>query len=240
MSDKKEVIIKVDNLSVSYGQHKILENVNVSIPKGAILAVIGPNGSGKTTFLKVLLGLIEPTEGQVLVCGKPPKEVRNRVAYVAQKFVFDQTMPITVMEFLKLSLPGNITEDEYKNAMEHFKIKHIKENLLGTLSGGQLQRVLLARAFLQKPEILYLDEPEAGIDIGGERDFYEMIAHLNNKHDMTIIFVSHEVDIVSDKATHVLCLNKKHVCFGTPKNVLNQKTISKLYGTEVDFFNHKH
>ena len=132
MSDKSEVIIKVNNLSMSYGEHEIFKNVNVSIPRGAVLAIIGPNGCGKTTFLKVLLGLIEPTEGEVIVCGNKPKEVRNKVAYVPQKFTFDQTMPITVFEFLKLSLT-DFTQSEYEEAMDHFKIAHINDTIIGKL-----------------------------------------------------------------------------------------------------------
>ncbi len=236
--NKQQIVISVDGIFLSYGSQHVLNDVSVDIPKHAIMAVIGPNGSGKTTFLKILLGLIEPDKGTIDVLGSEPKKVRNRIAYVPQRFSFDQTMPITVMEFLVLSVVS-VKKADIDDAMEHFKITHLQKAVLGTLSGGQLQRVLLARAFMQKPDILYLDEPEAGVDISGEHDFYDLIKHLHDKHDMTIIFVSHEVDIVSQYATHVLCLNQQHICFGDPKVMLNTETLSKLYGTDIDLFNHK-
>ncbi|HIP49853.1 MAG TPA: metal ABC transporter ATP-binding protein [Candidatus Pacebacteria bacterium] len=237
--NKQQIAISVSHVSLSYGSQQILYDVNIDIPKHAIMAVIGPNGSGKTTFIKILLGLIEPNKGNVKVFGAEPKKARSRIAYVPQRFSFDQTMPITVMEFLVLSAV-NVKKEDIEDAMKHFKITHLQKVALGTLSGGQLQRVLLARAFMQHPDILYLDEPEAGVDIGGEHDFYDLIKHLHDEHDMTIIFVSHEVDIVSQYATHVLCLNQQHICFGDPKSMLDTKTLSELYGTDIELFSHKH
>ncbi len=235
---QSEPIISVSQVSFSYGEKSVLENVEVNIPQNSVMAIIGPNGSGKTTLLKILLGLLKPEKGEVKVFGQSPEMVREQIAYVPQKFSLDETIPLTVKEFLRLSIKDYQEKD--RSELDCFGVKSLLKAPLGKLSGGELQRVLLTRSFLQNPRILYLDEPETGIDIGGEYDFYEMIKHLHDKHQITIIFVSHEVDIVSRYATHVLCLNKKHLCFGNPKSVLNQQTITELYGTDVDFFDHKH
>ncbi len=231
--------IAIRHLSVSYEKHRVLKDVNVDIPCHAIVAIIGPNGSGKSTLLKTLLGLIMPERGSVSVFGQPPQNVRDRVAYVPQRFDFDMTTPITVNEFLMLSLPKN-ADTVYSDALTHFKIDALEHALLGTLSGGQLQRVLLARAFLQQPDILYLDEPGTGIDIGGEQDFYDLIEHLNRKHGMTIVFISHEIDIVSQRATHVLCLGHDNVCFGDTKTALQSDAFKTLYNTNIHILNHNH
>jgi len=235
----KEKTIVTSHLSVSYGQHKVLDDVSVVVPERSITAIIGPNGSGKTTLLKTLLGVITPAQGDVRILGMSPRQARDYVAYVPQRFSFDQTMPITVAEFIAISIKKK-TPEQLRDAFEHFNVMSYKDTPLGELSGGQLQRVLLARAFLQKPKILYLDEPEAGIDIGGEQDFYERVQHLHKKHNMTIILVSHEIDIVSLHATHVLCLNQQNVCFGEPQSVLKPENLKKLYGKDIAIFEHNH
>lgn len=237
-SDKK--IIKVSGLTVSYEGQTVLSNLSFDVQKGSILAVIGPNGSGKTTLLKAILGLIPRDEGEILVFSQPVQEARQRIGYIPQRFSFDKTFPVTIREFLSLSLfKKENQEKKVAYSLKEVGMQKWGKNLLGELSGGQLQRVLIARAILNEPELLFLDEPAAGIDIGGEKSLYELIRHLNEVHNVTVVMVSHEIDIVMKFATEVICLNKKLICQGIPHKALNQETLTKLYGQEAGVYEHK-
>ena len=187
-----------------------------------------------------MLGLIPITKGEVFIFEKSIKEVRDKIGYIPQRFSFDKTFPITVREFLCLSLLDKEGQDKkIAHSLKEVGMTKYEKKLLGQLSGGQLQRVLIARAILNEPELLFLDEPAAGIDIGGERTLYELIRHLNQEHGVTVIMVSHEIDIVLKYATEVICLNKKMICRGKPHTVLNQDTLTKLYGQEVGVYEHE-
>jgi len=216
----------------------ILQDVSFSIPRGSIAAIIGPNGSGKTTLLKVLLGFLIPQRGKVLVLGRTPQQARGEVAYVPQRFTFDKSFPITVMEFLQLSHP-KCSKEKIVQYLSHLNMGGMLNMKLGTLSGGQLQRVLIERAMLGDPKVLFLDEPAAGIDIGGERTFYELVLHLHREHRSTVVMVSHELDVVANYANHVLCLNRKLLCQGRPEQALSPETLRELYGKEVALFHHR-
>lgn len=231
--------ISVKKLSVKLGRTKILDQLDFTIPEKSITAIIGPNGCGKTTLMKAILGLIQYS-GEVKLLEKSINESLDKISYVPQRFAFDRTFPITVREFLQLDPHSN--HREIKNIKEKLKevgMQDSEDTLLGILSGGQLQRVLIARALLNNPKILFLDEPASGIDIKGERNFYELIKHLNEEHGVTIVLVSHEIDIVFRYATHVICLNKKMLCFGKPSDVLTNNTIKELYNENVELYQHK-
>lgn len=231
--------IEVQNLFFSYTPaEKTLEGVSFDIPHGSICALVGPNGSGKTTLLKIMIGLLAPSGGSVLVLGKAPKESRAFIGYVPQRFSFDKTFPITVFEFLCMSHPSRARK-EIMAYLEHLNMdKHIDARL-GALSGGQLQRVLICRAMLSDPAVLFLDEPVSGVDVGGEQTFYELIAHLHREHNTTIVMVSHELDVVANFADLVLCINKKLVCEGKPEHVFTTETLTELYGKEAAHYHHK-
>ncbi len=236
--DKTDVI-SVKNLDFAYESHEsILRDLSFSIPDKSICALVGPNGSGKTTLLKIFLGLLTPQKGEVLVLGKMPFAARGEVAYVPQRFSFDRSFPITVFEFLHFSHPS-FPREEIKKYLDHLNIGEMVDTKLGYLSGGQMQRVLVVRAILGSPKIIFMDEPAAGIDIGGEQNFYELILHLHNEHQSTIVMVSHELDIVANFANFVLCLNKKLVCYGKPEKVLTLQTLQDLYGKEATVYRHK-
>lgn len=230
--------IEVNNLSFSYEKEPILQDVSFEIPKGGIAAIIGPNGSGKTTLLKILLGFFAPQKGRVLVFGKSPSKIREKVGYVPQRFAFDRSFPITVLEFLKMSCPSCL-EKKIEEYLSHLGVQAIPQERLGSLSGGQLQRVLVVRAMLHDPEVLYLDEPAAGIDIGGEHDFYQMIRHIHQDHGTTVVMVSHEIDVVQGFASQVICVNRKLVCSGTPEQVLTPEVLRELYGREAAVYHHE-
>lgn len=231
--------IEVNNLSFSYtSAEKTLEGVSFTIPHGNICALVGPNGSGKTTLLKVMIGLLPPTKGSATVLGKPPQESRAFIGYVPQRFSFDKTFPITVFEFLHMSHPAR-SKKEIVESLNHLNIDGYADARLGVLSGGQLQRVLIARAMLISPAVLFLDEPVSGVDVGGEQTFYELIAHLHREHNTTIVMVSHELDVVANFADLVLCINKKLVCEGKPEHVFTADTLTELYGKQAAHYHHK-
>ena len=230
-------VITVKDLVVQFGTNKAVDNVSFEIAEGDIAMIIGPNGSGKSTVIKAMLGLV-PYKGEIRIFGKKTKEVLSDVAYVPQTFDFDKTFPITVQEFLNLSPKAN--ESRIEKALDEVGMGKYLLSQLGKLSGGQLQRILIASAILKFPKVLFLDEPTSGIDREGIKEFYEVISHLNKKHDVTIIMVSHEVNVVYSFAKTVICLNKDLVCFGKPKEVLSKEIFEKLYGEKKEFNVHTH
>jgi ABC-type Mn2+/Zn2+ transport system ATPase subunit len=215
-----------------------LQDVSFAVPQGSIAAIIGPNGSGKTTLLKVLLGFLSPQRGEVRILGKTPRQARKEMAYVPQRFSFDKSFPITVLEFLQLSHPG-CPKEKIVQYLGHLDMGGMLDRKLGSLSGGQLQRVLIERAMLGDPKVLFLDEPAAGMDIGGERTFYELVLHLHREHGSTVMMVSHELDVVARYAGLVLCLNRRLLCQGTPEVALNAENLRELYGKEAAVYHHK-
>lgn len=231
--------VSADKLTVQYDDRVILDRLSFSIPAGSITAIIGPNGSGKTTLLKALLGLI-PYQGTVQILGESSYRMRSHIGYVPQRFTFEKTFPITVHEFMSLALPKKKKQNEVAIAaqLREVAMHQTKNELLGTLSGGQVQRILIARSLLTEPKIVFLDEAAAGIDIKGERGFYDLLKHLNHDHNMTIVFISHEVDIVHRYATQVLCLNKKMICIGKPTQVLTDQTLKELYDVNISLYSH--
>lgn len=236
-----ESVLKVDNLSVKFHDHEILKDVSFSVNKGDVLAIVGPNGAGKSVLFRAILGLI-PHSGQV-------HWSRNiRVNYAPQKFNIDRDIPLSVGEFFKFKTKNykNIVKaleavglTDSKHDDYHIK-KHILGERLGWLSGGQLQRVLIAWAIIDNPDVLLFDEPTTGIDVGGEETIYNLLSKLNKERSMTILLISHELNIVYKYAANVLCLNKEMVCYGIPSEVLDPESLSKLYGGEAGFYKHTH
>jgi zinc transport system ATP-binding protein len=235
VSDNK--ILEIKNLTVKYGDHVILNALNFYVNSGEIVAIIGPNGSGKTTLLKAILGLI-PHQGEVKILGGPPKRALGDIGYVPQRLDFDRTFPLTVTEFLdftKVKTPGWREEALRETGVDAFTDKRI-----GELSGGQLQRLLIAQALLKEPKLLMLDEPTSGVDIAAEMTFFDLIEHLNDIHDLTIMLISHEVQMVYKFATQILCLNKDLICSGKPSEAITQEVLEKLYGKNIEFQPHEH
>jgi len=230
--------IDVKNLTVRFGEYTALEDVSFRIQEKEIAAIIGPNGSGKSTLIKALLGMV-PHQGTVSVLGKPAGRALADIGYVPQRFHLDRQFPITVEEFLRLCA-GTEKMSRIDEALKEVDMREYKKRQLGTLSGGQIQRVLIARAILHNPKVLLLDEPTSGIDIEGVKDFYSIIEHMNQKHDVTIVMVSHEVNMVYKFADCILCLNRNLVCQGEPKAALTKEVLTQLYGEEVGFREHQH
>ncbi len=228
-------ILRVENLSVALDGETILKNVNFEIEKGENLAVIGPNGSGKTVLLKTLLGIF-PHEGKII------RAERTKLGYVPQKIDADRHLPIDLENLInaKAAVLG-LKKSDVKEATDAVKITDkVLKTPIGHLSGGQFQRALIAFAVLGKPDIILLDEPTASIDQLGEEQIYELIHELQEKYGITIILVSHDLSIVYKYATKVLCLNKTGVCFGPPEIALTPEIFKKLYGQEHKYVHHLH
>lgn len=222
-------VIDIHHLSVRYGSVTVLDNVTFSVQRGEIVAVIGPNGSGKSTLLQAILGLI-PYEGIVQVFGRPVREVISKIGYVPQRFSFDRTFPITVGEFLQLSGRQPKNRAWREAVLSEVNLTGGFRRRVGELSGGELQRLLAAHALLFEPELLLLDEPTAGVDVAGERGFYELVRHLRDHHQLTILLASHDLAIVAKLATKIICLNREMICFGPPNEAITPDVLQELYG----------
>ena len=240
MADENK-ILEVENLSVSFDGNNVLENINFVVSKGDVMAVVGPNGSGKSVMFRALLGLIPHS-------GKITWQSNIKIGYAPQKLAIDRGLPMTVKEFLglkartkaeiltSLEWVGIDVSQEHEHHLEH----HILNRRIGFLSGGEFQRVLIAWALLGEPNVLLFDEPTAGIDIGGEETIYNLLRELQEKKGLTIILISHDLNIVYKYANNVLCINKQQLCFGEPHQVLNPEELVSLYGGEAKFYHHDH
>lgn len=232
-------IIEVKDLCVDYGQIRALDNINLNVKKGEFLGIIGPNGGGKTTLLKVLLGLIKPTKGELKVNNKKP------IGYVPQFTNFDRGFPISVLDVVLIgSLEGRIkffhkfNKNQIKKAediMKSLSILDFKDRQISQLSGGQLQKVLIARALMVDPEIMILDEPTASLDANAKTDIYNLLKELNK--EKTIIVVSHDMGVINSYIDTVACLNKNLHYHGDDSK-LRQNTLEKVYGCPVELVAH--
>lgn len=232
--------IAVNHVTVAYGNNVVLRDVSFAVSQGEVAALIGPNGSGKTSLMKAILGL-HPSSGTIQVFGKHLHAVRDMIGYVPQRLDFDREFPITVREFMDLARHAHCPVTRIEAKIKEVGLpEQVLEQRLGSLSGGQLQRVLIAQAILNEPAILFLDEPAAGIDIAGEATLTEIIEHLNKEHGTTILLVSHDIGMVSDLVDNVICVNKKLLCYGPPKSALTLRKIGELFGDEKGFYEHGH
>jgi ABC-type Mn2+/Zn2+ transport system ATPase subunit len=240
----RDIAIALDGLTVTYDDVTIVDDVSFELERGSVAALIGPNGSGKTTLLKAMLGLIKRSHGRVEIFGAPIDEMRDRIGYVPQRLEFDLDFPITVGEFMDLARHHHCPKSRIAEMLDEVGLKTgIINRQLGRLSGGQLQRVLIAQSLLNEPWLLILDEPSTGIDIVGEEVFMDIIRHLKTEHKTTILMVSHEMSVVSKLVDKVICLNQKMLCYGPPASALTAETIAQVFGEHthlVDHDNHNH
>jgi len=226
-----DVILRVENLNVRLDGEDVLVDLSFDVYDGEVLAILGPDGAGKTTLLKALLGIV-PYEGIV----KWREGVK--VGYVPQRLPFIKDLPLSVKEFFQLA---NASEDETMEILESIGLGgKILGKRVGDLSSGQFQRILIGWALASNPDVLLFDEPLAGIDIGGQESVYNLLERLKGEKKLTILFVTHELSIVYRLASGVLCLNKRIICCGAPKEMLTPEAILNLYASPVKFYQHKH
>jgi ABC-type Mn2+/Zn2+ transport system ATPase subunit len=233
-----DTILEVQDLSVQFGAFGALRNISFRVRRGEALAIIGPNGAGKTLLFRSLLGL-QPHTGEVIW------RSGVKVGYVPQKLLVPRDAPITVREFFLLKSPRFWRPPAAFTA--HFGhelgLVGLNETVLprplGALSGGEMQRIMIAWAMLKHPDVLLLDEPTAGVDIGFEESLYGMIHDVQSQRGTTVILISHDLSVVYRYAQNVLCLNKQVACQGPPSLVLDAKTLAQVYG-EAGFYQHEH
>jgi ABC-type Mn2+/Zn2+ transport system ATPase subunit len=241
--------LDVENLCVKADSRHLLENITFSVEEGRIVAIIGPNGAGKTTLIKAILGLVPYDSGSVTLFGRPFKHINsnNEIGYVPQRLEFDRTFPLTVSELLRFtvpplySLPFRKREEEREHIDRMLKtvgVQALKDAIIGSLSGGELQRVMIAKAIVNEPRILFLDEPASGVDIGGQERFHDLIKRLNKEKGLTVVLISHDLNVVYRYADDVLCLNRRLVCSGSPRETLTDEVIKSMYGEMMGAYMH--
>lgn len=241
----RETVISVEDVSFSYEGPPVLEHVSLAVERLEMLGIVGPNGGGKSTLLKIILGLLRPDDGRVTVLGRPPAEGRKEIGYVPQSTSFPRDFPISVEDAVLLGRLGRTRffggysrRDRTVTAevMERTGIAELGGRRLGDLSGGQLQRVLVARALASRPQVLILDEPTAHMDLRVEENIFELLRELNA--GMTIVVVSHDVGFISHYVSRAACLNRSLLCHETVS--INQETMDRLYGAPVKIIEHRH
>ena len=234
-------LVAVSDLEVSLGGRAALSGVSLEVAQGETVALIGPNGAGKTTLLRVLLGLL-PYRGRVQVLGKPPERLsradRRQIGYVPQALQFDRTMPLLTRELLWAML-GDAAHEPLERILQAVDAAHLLHKPVRALSGGELQRVVIAAALAHQPRLLLLDEPATGIDVGVQVQFYDLIEQLRTEQGMGVLIVSHDLSVVSRYATQVVCIHHRLVCRGTPEEVLQMPILEALYGHPVGVYQHR-
>ena len=235
MSLKKNILVKLNNVGIQQNDKWLVKGVSLEVEKGKIVTLIGPNGSGKSTTAKIALGIYKNIEGSV-------EKFTNNVGYVPQKISIDWTLPLRVKDFMVLT--DNINDELIDEALSLTGVIHLKEKNLGNLSGGEFQRVLLARAISKKPELLVLDEPVQGVDFTGEIALYELIKKISEKLNCGILLISHDLHTVMSATDHVVCLNGHVCCSGSPKDVARNNEYKALFGEQasqtLSVYEHKH
>ncbi len=239
--------LSVENLCVKANNIHLIENITFSVEEGSIVAIIGPNGAGKTTLVKAILGLI-PSIGSISVFGSPftGKNSRIKIGYVPQRLEFDRTFPITVSELLSFTIPpmfsfpfiGKVQKPYIDSLLEIVGARDLADRAIGSLSGGELQRVMIAKAIVNEPKILFLDEPASGVDIEGQERFHDLITRLNKKNGLTVMLISHDLNIVYRFADNVLCMNRRLICSGKPEEMLTDDVIKSVYGEMMGAYIH--
>ncbi|HVP10954.1 MAG TPA: ABC transporter ATP-binding protein [Phycisphaerae bacterium] len=237
-------IIEVDRLSFSYGGSvPVLEDVSLSIGERDFVCVVGPNGGGKTTLLKLLLGLLKPDAGTVRVFGKEPERARPRVGYLAQRERFDAQFPVTVLDVVLMGRVGKAAmwgpyrkadKEAAARALHDVGMYNLRYRSFSSLSGGQSQRVLIARALSSEPKLLLLDEPTAHLDAGVQDDFYRLLYQMNER--LTLVMVSHDIGFVSKYVKTVVCVSRRVILH--PTNEITGEVISEIYGRDMHMVMH--
>ena len=235
MNSDNNTLVKLNNAGFKQNGKWLVEGVSLKVEKGKIVTLIGPNGSGKSTTAKIALGIYKNIEGNV-------EKYTNKVGYVPQKISIDWTLPLRVYDFMLLT--ENIKEETIDEALTLTGVIHLRDKNLGNLSGGEFQRVLIARAISKKPELLVLDEPVQGVDYTGEIALYELIKKISDTLNCGILLISHDLHTVMKATDHVVCLNGHVCCSGSPIDVARNNEYKTLFREQasqiLSVYEHKH
>lgn len=229
-------LIRLEQVSVEFNRHSALKQVSLGLHDDCITTLIGPNGAGKTTLVRVVLGLIQPSSGKIW------RQPNLRIGYMPQKLQIDRTMPLTVKRFLHIGLKPN--PEQLEETLSQVGAEHLLEHSFHDLSGGETQRVMLARALLRDPQLLVLDEPVQGVDLNGQAELYQLIASIRDQRQCGILMISHDLHLVMSSTDHVICLNQHICCSGHPANVSRDPSFVALFGERhaeaFALYNHHH
>jgi zinc transport system ATP-binding protein len=238
-------VIEFDDVSFSYNGTPVLEHISLAVQEHDFLSIVGPNGGGKTTILRLILGLVTPSKGRVSVFGMTPEKARGRIGYMPQTTSLDRLFPVSVLDVVLMGRLGAgarygiYTRPDYRaarEALEKVGLGDAGERSFAELSGGQYQRVLIARALASNPDLLLLDEPTANVDIAVETGFYQFLRTLSER--MTIMLVTHDLGFVSKYVKNVACVNRRLVCH--PVCDITGEVINEIYGAHVSMIHHDH
>ena len=218
-------LISLDNIGLELNGHNILSNIDLEIGQKEIVTLIGPNGAGKSSLIKVALGLLAPTSGLVT------RRDDIHIGYVPQSLKLSKILPLNVRRLMTLTKKAS--DKEILEALELLGVEHLIDQMAFTLSGGEMQRVLLARAVLRKPDLLVLDEPAQGVDFTGQAELYRLIADIKNQQNCSILMVSHDLHLVMAETDRVICLNRHICCHGHPEDVSQHQEYQNLFGPDV-------
>ncbi|WP_086874065.1 zinc ABC transporter ATP-binding protein ZnuC [Kosakonia pseudosacchari] len=229
-------LVTLENITVTFGQRRVLSDISLNLRAGKILTLLGPNGAGKSTLVRVVLGLVAPDSGLI------KRDKTLRIGYVPQKLHLDATLPLTVGRFMRLR--PDTRKDDIIPALKRVQAAHLVDAPMQKLSGGETQRVLLARALLNRPQLLVLDEPTQGVDVNGQVALYNLIDQLRKELDCAVLMVSHDLHLVMAKTDEVLCLNHHICCSGTPEVVSMHPEFISMFGQrgaeQLGIYRHNH
>lgn len=250
----EEAVISIEKVTFRYGSRPVLEDVSMSLEKGEFLGLVGPNGSGKSTLIKIMLGLLKPEEGEVRLFGEPLSRFRDwsRIGYVSQKAnSFNSGFPATVFEVVSMGLFGKLGLFRWMGKKEKQKVRDMIDLVglsgyagrnIGKLSGGQQQKVFIARALVSDPDLLILDEPTVGVDAQSVNEFYRLLDKMNRELGVSLCMVSHDIGVITSKVDRVACLNKRLHFHGNSREFeqKQQEIMQQLYGHDVHLLEHNH
>ncbi len=229
-------LVELNQITVQFDQRTVLDKVSLRLNRGEITTLIGPNGAGKSTLVKVLLGLQKKFSGNI------KKEKRLKIGYVPQKLRLNDSLPLDAKRFLKLA--GKYSAQEIMDSLKLVGAEHLIHNNMHSLSGGETQRVLLARALLQRPDLLVLDEPAQGVDVQGQIDLYDLIDTIRHRFNCAVFMVSHDLHLVMAKTDDVICLHHHICCSGAPAEIAQHPSYIALFGQSqqqsLAFYHHQH
>lgn len=229
-------LVRLERVNLRFGRNHVLQNISMALHRGCITTLIGPNGAGKTSLVKVVLGLTRHSDGEVW------RAPGLRVGYMPQKLHVDKTFPLTVKRFLQTAQCRELPRME--QALERVNARKLLGESIHSLSGGEMQRVLLARALLRNPNLLVLDEPVQGVDISGQLELYSLIGELRDQLNCGVLMISHDLHLVMSATDHVICMNRHICCSGNPEHVSNDPSFTDLFGAkgaeQLALYNHRH